>query len=171
MEKNNDSTITQYLKIDPSVINDLGILLHQKIGKIDEEITKNNCIDYLRKRAVEGICIPTKSVVNHGLAKIFPNIPFEESPPELDHACDIDYIGYVDDSEDRRKGFGIQIKPMTAKSNFGNYSPSERMKRGFEAFTEDFLGKVFIVFSNDGEIGNKEIIEEITQEIKRLESL
>ena len=74
-------------------------------------------------------------------------------------------MGYVGE-----KAFGIQIKPITAKSNFGNYSLSERMKASFMSFTNDFHGKVFIVFSNDGEIGNKEIIEEIDKEIKRLES-
>ena len=36
-----------------------------------------------------------KSVVNDGRAKIFPEIEFEESEPELDHAGDIDYIGKV----------------------------------------------------------------------------
>src|SRR5690606_40881131 len=50
-----------------------------------------------------------KSVVNDGLAKAFPNVRFEESPPELDHAGDIDYLGFV--TED--KAFGIQIKPVT----------------------------------------------------------
>jgi hypothetical protein len=109
---------------------------------------------------------PHKSVVNHNLAYIFPNVKFEEALPELDHAGDIDYLGHVGD-----KAFGIQIKPITAKSNFGNYSPSERMKAGFKAFSDDFGGKVFIVFSNDGEIGNKEIIEEINQEIIRLVEL
>ncbi|MDZ7896699.1 MAG: hypothetical protein U5N85_01530 [Arcicella sp.] len=99
---------------------------------------------------------PPKSVVNDNLAYIFSNVKFEESLPYLDHCCDIDYLGHVGD-----KAFGIQI---TGK----NYSPSERMKAGFQAFTDDFHGKVFIVFSNDGEIENKEIIEEISQEIIRL---
>ena len=161
--------ITSFLKVNQEVITALGICLHEKMDVTDKEITLDDCISYIRNltinRTYDGY-IREKSVVNDGLAKIFPNITFEESPPELDHACDIDYIGYVGE-----KGFGIQIKPITAKSNFGNYSMSERMKASFQSFTEDFGGKVFIVFSNDGEIGNTEVIEQIAQEIKRLENL
>ena len=69
------------------------------------------------------------------------------------------------------KAFGIQIKPITAKANFGNYSVSERMKASFEEFTENFAGKVFIIFSLDGEIGNAEVLGQIEDEIKRLRTL
>jgi hypothetical protein len=97
------------------------------------------------------------------LAKIFPVVAFEESDPELDHAGDIDYIARVGG-----KAFGIQIKPVTAKANFGNYSATERMKASFADFEEKFGGKVFVVFSLDGEIANKEIVNEIQKEIERL---
>ena len=42
------------------------------------------------------------------------------------------------------------------------------MKGSFAAFTDDFSGKVFIVFSLDGEIGNPEVVREIEREIERL---
>ena len=99
------------------------------------------------------------------MAKQFPNLIFEESTPELDHAGDIDYIAKVGE-----KAIGIQIKPITAKANFGSYSLTERMKASFNDFQEQFGGKVFVVFSLDGEIANKEVIEEIQKEVKRLES-
>jgi MjaI restriction endonuclease len=162
---------------NPEFFKDLGIRLYEKITQVVipewqeafQQLTLEDCISYIHNltinRTYDGY-IREKSVVNDGLAKIFPNILFEESPPELDHAGDIDYLGYVG-----TKAFGIQIKPITAKSNFGNYSLSERMTASFNSFTEDFHGKVFIVFSNDGEIGNKEIIAEITKEIKRLKSI
>ena len=109
-----------------------------------------------------------KSVIYDGLARLFPTVRFEESPPELDHAGDVDYLGYVGD-----KAFGIQIKPTTAnrttdRANFGNYSVSERMRNSFAAFQADFIGKVFIVFSLDGEVGNPDIIQEIAAEVDRL---
>ena len=63
---------------------------------------------------------------------------------------------------------GIQIKPVTAKANFGNYSATERMKASFAEFSERFGGKVFVVFSLDGEIANSAVIEEIRSEIERL---
>jgi hypothetical protein len=96
---------------------------------------------------------------------VFPDIRFEESDPELDHAGDIDYLGWIGD-----KAFGIQIKPVTAKANFGNYSATERMKTSFINFTKKHSGQVFIVFSIDDKIKNEEVIEQISNEIKRLKS-
>jgi MjaI restriction endonuclease len=164
-------------KVTKESLEELGKRLYEKITDVVipewqeafKQLTLEDCIGYIHNLAINRTYdgyIREKSVINHGLAKIFPDTRFEESPPELDHAGDIDYLGYVGE-----KAFGIQIKPITAKSNFGNYSPSERMKASFEAFTEDFKGKVFIVYSNDGEIGNTEIINEITKEIDRLSTL
>lgn len=69
-----------------------------------------------------------------------------------------------------RKAFGIQIKPVTAKANFGNYSATERMKRSFADFTAKYSGQVFIVFSIDDKIKNEGVIEQIANEIKRLKA-
>ena len=151
-------------------IESLGKMLYTKITEVIqsevEEITEQDCMDYIYNltinRTFDGF-LRVKSVVNDGLAKIFPDIIFEESDSELDHAGDIDYVAKVGD-----RAFGIQIKPVTAKANFGNYSPTERMKASFAEFEEQYGGKVFVVFSFDGEIGNKEIIEQIRQEIERL---
>ena len=151
-------------------LEELGRNLYFKIAEVVQaefqEFTKQNCIDYIYNltinRTFDGF-LRVKSVVNDGLAKIFPDIIFEESDSELDYAGDIDYVAKVDD-----RAFGIQIKPVTAKANFGNYSPTERMKNSFAEFEEKYGGKVFIVFSLDGEIGNKEVIDQIRQEIERL---
>jgi MjaI restriction endonuclease len=149
-----------YEKITGVVIPEWQAAFHQ--------LTMQDCIDYIHNltinRTFDGF-LREKSVVNDGLAKHFPEITFEESDPELDHAGDIDYVAKIGN-----KAFGIQIKPVTAKANFGNYSPSERMKASFAEFEEKFGGKVFIVFSLDGEIANKEIIEEIKKEIERLKN-
>jgi hypothetical protein len=87
----------------------------------------------------------------------------------LDHAGDIDYIGKVGN-----KAFGIQIKPITANANFGNYKITERMSSSFQNFEQKFGGKVFVIFSTrTGDkkvIKNKEVIEEIKQEIIRLKA-
>ena len=167
-----DGKIT--LKVTKESMNDLGTRLHEKIIQVVipewkdafNNLTLQDCIDYIHNltinRTFDGY-IREKSVVNDGLAKLFPDIKFEESPPELDHAGDIDYLGYVGE-----KAFGIQIKPVTAKSNFGNYSMSERMKASFQDFEDDYGGKVFIVFSLDGEIAYKNVIHDIAEEINRL---
>jgi hypothetical protein len=161
-------------KVTKESLEELGNRLHEKITEVVipewQEAFRNlalqDCIDYIHNltinRTFDGY-IREKSVVNDGLAKLYTSVRFEESPSELDHAGDIDYLGYIGE-----KAFGIQIKPVTAKSNFGNYSVSERMKAGFQDFEDEYGGKVFIVFSLDGEIENKEVLKEIDAEIERL---
>ncbi len=161
-------------KVTKESLEELSNRLHEKITEVVipewqeafRNLTLQDCIDYIHNltinRTFDGY-IREKSVVNDGLAKLYPSVRFEESPSELDHAGDIDYLGYIGE-----KAFGIQIKPVTAKSNFGNYSVSERMKAGFQDFEEDYGGKVFIVFSLDGEIANKEVLKEIDAEVQRL---
>lgn len=161
-------------KVTLGSLQELGERLYEKITEVVipewqaafSQLTLQDCIDYIHNltinRTFDGF-LREKSVVNDGLAKIFPDIIFEESNSELDHAGDIDYVAKVGN-----KAFGIQIKPVTAKANFGNYSPTERMKSSFTNFEEEYGGKVFVVFSLDGEIGNKEVIDEIRKEIERL---
>ncbi|MCL2025366.1 MAG: MjaI family restriction endonuclease [Leptospirales bacterium] len=161
-------------KVTKESLLELGGRLYEKIMEVVipewetvfKQLTLQDCIDYIYNltinRTYDGF-LREKSVVNDGLAKIFPDVVFEESDPELDHAGDIDYIAKIGN-----KAFGIQIKPVTAKANFGNYSATERMKASFTEFEEKFGGKVFIVFSLDGEIANKDVIEEIKKEIEKL---
>lgn len=162
------------IKITMESLHELGERLYEKITEVVipewqaafSQLTLQDCIDYIYNltinRTFDGF-LREKSVVNDGLANTFPDIIFEESDSELDHAGDIDYVAKVGN-----KAFGIQIKPVTAKTSFGNYSPTERMKASFADFEEQYGGKVFVVFSLDGEIGNREVIDQIQMEIKRL---
>ena len=163
-------------KITRESLKELGERLYEKITEVVipewkeafNSLTKEDCDKYIYNltinRTYDGY-LREKSVVNDGLSKIFPDVRFEESLADLDHAGDIDYLGYVTEE----KAFGIQIKPITAQSNFGNYSVSERMKASFENFKDDYQGNVIIVYSLDGEIANKEeVIRQIKTEIKRL---
>ena len=171
---NKNAIIREILLKNPLIMQELGERLYEKITEVVipeweaafKQLTLQDCTDYVFNltinRTYDGF-VREKSVVNDGLAKIFPTVEFEESNPELDHAGDIDYIAKVGN-----KAFGIQIKPVTAKANFGNYSATERMKASFAEFEEKFGGKVFVVFSLDGEIANKEVIKEIHNEINRL---
>jgi hypothetical protein len=162
-------------KVTKEALNELGERLYVKITEIVipeweeafSQLTLQDCMDYIHNltinRTYDGY-YREKFVVIDTLIKEFPEVNFVESDPQLDHAGDIDYLGYVGN-----KAFGIQIKPVTAKAYFGNYSPSERMKASFREFEKKYGGKVFIIFSVDDEIKNKEVIEEIRQEIKRLQ--
>jgi hypothetical protein len=165
------------VKITKKVLEELGERLYVKITEIVipewqeafRQLTLQDCIDYIYnltiKRTYDGF-YREKSVVTEILEKKLSDVKFVESEPELDHAGDIDYLGYVG-----KKAFGIQIKPVTAKANFGNYSPSERMKASFREFERKYGGKVFVIFSIDDEITNKEVLKEIEAEIDRLKKL
>jgi hypothetical protein len=163
-------------KVTKDVLKELGERLYVKIKEIVipewqeafNQLTLQDCIDYIYNltinRTYDGFN-REKSVVTDNLVKEFPEVKFVQSEPELDHAGDIDYLGHVGN-----KAFGIQIKPVTAKANFGNYSPSERMKASFRDFQRKYGGKVFIIFSIDDEIKNTEVLKEIQAEIRRLQS-
>lgn len=166
------------VKVTKEILNELGERLYAKITDVVipewteafSQITKQDCYDYVYEvtvpRTFDGF-ITEKSVVNDLLAKQFPEVIFEESDSDLDHSGDVDYIGKVGG-----KAFGIQIKPVTANSNFANYNLSERMQANFQEFEEKYGGKVFIIFSskvgNKKEVKNKEVIQEIAAEIERL---
>ena len=164
------------VKITKEELDELGERLYVKIKEIVipewteafNQLTLQDCVDYIFNltinRTYDGF-FREKSVIEDNLAKQLPGVSFEESEPELDHAGDIDYLGWVG-----KKAFGIQIKPVTAKANFGNYSASERMKASFTEFERKFGGKVFIIFSIDDKIKNEEVVQEIEAEISRLKS-
>ena len=166
------------VKVTKEILNELGDRLYDKITEVVipewteafRQITKQDCYDYVYEvtvpRTFDGF-ITEKSVINDFLAKQFPEVEFEESDSDLDHSGDVDYIGKVGD-----KAFGIQIKPVTANANFGNYKLTERMQANFESFEEKYGGKVFVIFSSKvgskKEVKNKEVLDEITAEIARL---
>jgi len=159
------------VKITKECLAELGERLYVKIKDIVipewteafKQLTQDDCKEYIINltinRTFDGF-LREKSVIEDNLAKEFPEVKFEESDPELDHAVDIDYLGWVGE-----KAFGIQIKPVTIKSNFGNYSASERMKASFISFTEEYGGQVFVVYSIDDKIKNLEVIAQIAAEI------
>lgn len=168
------------VKITKETLDELGERLYAKITEVVipewtaafQDLTLQDCKDYIYEvtivRTYDGFLLE-KSVINDGLSKIFPDVEFEESDPELDHAGDIDYIGRIGE-----KAFGIQIKPITANANFGNYKITERMSASFQDFENKYGGKVFVIFSTrTGDkkvIKNKEVIDDIRSEIERLKT-
>ena len=164
-------------KVTMESIKDLGERLYCKIKEIVmpewEEafrlLTMQDCVDYVYNitinRTYDGY-LREKSVVNDGLAKKFKDVSFEETDPELDHAGDIDYVAKIGSRQ-----LGIQIKPVTARANFGGYSLPERIKASFADFTEKYGGKVFVVYSLKGEIANADVVDRIAEEIDRLRSI
>src|SRR5690606_34033956 len=125
-----------------------------------------DCIEYIYQltihRTYDGY-LTEKSVVFDNLAKVFKEVAFEESDPQLDHSGDIDFIGKVGN-----QAFGLQIKPISANANLGNYDVSAGMQSSFKDFQDKFEGQVFIIYSVDDKILNKDIYDKIATEIERL---
>ena len=156
-------------KIDKEIIGELGKRLYEKIHavvipewtKAFDSITENDCVDYILdvtiRRTFNGF-YREKSVVFDNLAKVFPELVFEESNADLDHAGDIDYIARIPNTT---KTIGIQIKPITANIAFAGYSVSDRMKKNFSYFEKEYNGKAFVIFSEKEKIVNKNVVDEI----------
>lgn len=174
------NNISEIIRENPIIVDELGEKLYNRLTKLIspntnafQDLSLKGCKEYIYKlttaRTYDGFSL-VQSIINDGLANFFPEIEFEEPDVESDCITDVDYIGKVGE-----KAFGIQIKPITANSNFGNYNISERMSNTFKTFEEDYGGKVFIVFStrigNRKDIVNKDIIDEIKLEIERLKKL
>ena len=116
-------------KITKEELEELGERLYVKIKEIVipewqeafSQLTLQDSIDYIYNlticRTYDGF-LREKSVVNENLAKQFTDVKFTESDPQLDHAGDIDYLGWVSN-----KAFGIQIKPVTARAQTSEIIP------------------------------------------------
>jgi hypothetical protein len=164
----------QPIKMTKEILTELGQRLYEKITEIVAPqlrealatLTLQDCVDYIYEltipRTFDGY-LTEKSVVHDTLAKEFPDIVFEETNPDLDHAGDIDFIGKVGN-----KAFGLQIKPITAHASLGNFSVTARMEQSFRDFEKKFGGKVLIIFSVEDRIKNKDVIDHIRAEITRL---
>lgn len=94
------------VKVTNEVLEELGERLYAKITEVVipewtaafQNLSLEDCKEYIYQvtivRTYDGFLLE-KSVVNNGLAKNFPEVEFEKSDEELDHAGDIDYIGKV----------------------------------------------------------------------------
>ena len=157
-------------------IEDLGRKLYIKISEVIlsevNEVTEQDCIDYMLQlvidRTFDGYLTEIQTI--YGQLQNILGIKIEPAPDEWDRFFNVDF--YIKIGE---KYIGLQIKPVNAGIQlpeiFKEYAlQAETHKK----FTEVFGGKVFYLFSTKigdrKEIQNKEVIDEIRQEIERLKS-
>lgn len=96
----------------------------------------------------------------------------EAAPDEWDRALAVDF--YIKVKEECF--VGIQIKSISTKNFINQYQWIEQNKSNHQRFMEKYKGKVFFVFSKKNtqgkkQIDNIEVIEEIREEIERLNNL
>jgi hypothetical protein len=137
-----------------------------------ETITEEDCIQYVYEvvinRTYEGYETEKETVykqLEHTLG-----VKLEPAPDEWDRAYNVDFYIPVGD-----KAIGIQIKPTTYTQTPELHNWRQWMQTSHRRFTKKHGGKVFIVFSvKEGKakkIANPEVIEEIRQEIARLQDI
>lgn len=157
-------------------IEDLGRRLYVKITEVIQsevkDITEQDCIDYMKElvinRTFEGYITEKQTV--YGQLEHILGLKIEPAPDQWDRLYNVDFFIKVNDNY-----IGLQIKPV--KNDF--QIPEIHKEYALQAKThKNFLtkygGKVFYIYSakvnGKKQIANKEVIEEIQKEVKRLES-
>lgn len=98
-------------------------------------------------------------------------LPIEPAPDEWDRGYNVDFFIKVNE-----KYIGLQIKPINKNVQIAEiYKEYVIQHKTQELFTRTFGGKVFYIFSHkEGDkkvIVNREVIDEIRDEITRLKEL
>lgn len=167
-----------FSKVKPKEhIVELGKKLYVKVTEVIQsevaEVTEQDCIDYMIQlvidRTFDGYMTEIQTIYGQ-LQKIL-NVKIEPAPDEWDRLFNVDFFIKIGE-----KFIGLQIKPVSSGIQlpeiFKEYSlQAETHKK----FTGVFGGKVFYLFSakvgEKKEIQNKGVVDEIRQEIDRLQAL
>lgn len=155
-------------------IEALGKKLYIKITEVIqsevEEITEQDCIDYMTQlvidRTFDGYMTEIKTV--YGQLEKELGVKIEPAPDEWDRLYNVDFF-----IKTGNKFIGIQIKPINQGIQLSQiFKEKDLQLKSHERFTKKYDGKVFYIFSSKvgdkKEIKNKEVIDEIKQEIERL---
>ncbi|MEM4390831.1 MAG: MjaI family restriction endonuclease, partial [Candidatus Diapherotrites archaeon] len=135
-----------------------------------ESITEQDCVDFIINlvinRTFEGY--KTEKQTIYGQLQDILGVKIEPAPDEWDRLYSVDFYINIKD-----KFIGLQIKPATGVSHITQiYQERNQQAETHKKFTAKYGGKVFYVISikegNKKKIHNKEVIEEIKEEIQRL---
>ena len=155
-------------------IEELGKKLYVKITEVIhaevEDVSEQDCIDYMLQlvidRTFDGYMTEIKTV--YGQLQKELEIKIEPAPDEWDRLFNVDFFIKIKD-----RYIGLQIKPANQSIQLSQiFKEKDLQLKSHEIFTKQYGGKVFYVFSSKvgerKEIMNKEVIDEIRQEIERL---
>jgi hypothetical protein len=157
-------------------IEELGKKLYVKITEVIsaevEAVTEQDCIDYMLQlvidRTFDGYMTEIKTV--YGQLEKELMVKIEPAPDKWDRLFNVDFFINM-----QGKYIGIQIKPVHQGIQLSQiFKEKDLQAKSHQAFTKQYGGKVFYVFSSKvgerKEIRNKEVILEIKQEIERLKT-
>ena len=158
-------------------IIELGKKLYVKITEVIQaevaEVTEEDCINYMKQlvidRTFDGYMTEIQTV--YGQLEQMLGVKIEPAPDEWDRLYNVDFFIKAGESY-----IGLQIKPVTF--NGGTVQLPEIFKEksiqetSHRKFTERYGGKVFYIYSfksgKKKEIYNKDVIDEIRNELTRL---
>ena len=157
-------------------IESLGRKLYVKITEVIsaevEELTENDCIEYMFNmvidRTFDGYMTEIKTI--YGQLQKLLEVKIEPAPDKWDRLYNVDFFIKVKDQY-----IGLQIKPAGGVSHIPQIFKEHAIQRNtHDKFSEKYGGKVFYIISiKDGKkkiIHNPEVIEEIREEIERLQN-
>ena len=156
---------------------ELGRRLYTKITEVlqaeIENITEQDCISYIItlviKRTFDGYTSEKQTV--YGQLQDILGVKIEPAPDEWDRLHNIDFYIKV-----KNKFIGLQIKPAGGVSHITQiYQERTQQAETHKKFTAKYGGKVFYIISikagDKKVIHNTEVIDEIKDEIQRLQNL
>lgn len=157
-------------------LQELGRKLYIKISEVCsaeiEEITEEDCIDYVFKLVIDRTFDGYQSEIQT-IYKQLENmlkVKIEPAPDKWDRQFNVDFFIKVGD-----KYIGIQVKPAGYPYLPIIINELHFQKETHEKFTALYGGKVFYVISvkegNKKKIYNPEVVEEIRHEIERLNAI
>ena len=155
---------------------DLGRKLYVKITEVStaeiNEITEEDCIDFIVNlvinRTFDGYMTERKTIYEQ-LQELL-KLKIEPAPDEWDRLFNVDFFIRVGS-----KYVGLQIKPVADTAHIPEIFKERSLQlKTHENFIQKYGGKVFYVISiksgDKKQIHNTEVIEEIREEIERLQS-
>jgi hypothetical protein len=158
-------------------IETLGRKLYVKISEVIsaeiDGVTEADCISYMYNmvidRTFDGYMTEIQTI--YGQLQQLLGVEIKPAPDEWDRLYNVDFFIEVDG-----KYIGLQIKPAKGVSHIPQiYKERELQSKTHEKFTAKYGGKVLYVISiKEGgrkKIYNTEVIDEIRDEIRRLNSV
>ncbi len=137
-----------------------------EIESVTEEDCKNFIVNLVINRTFDGYQSEIQTI--YGQLQNELGVKIEPAPDEWDRGYNVDFFIKVKD-----RFIGLQIKPAGYAYITQIINELEFQKATHEKFTAKYGGKVFYIISIKEEkrktIYNREVIEEIKKEIKRLE--
>ena len=163
------------LKISREYITDLGQKLYIKLSEVVqnelESVKEEECIDYAYNLVLNRTYEGYKSEIDtiYGQLQGILDVKIEPAPDEWDRTFCVDFHIKINE-----KYFGLQIKPISSGKALNQYQWDNMHDIKHKEFEEQFGGKVFFVYSvkssgKKKKIYNVDVIEEIQQEIERLQ--